>query len=400
MTFAIGATRGSRLDLLALAAVVLAAAAMAFGLPPRPLPTDSFLMIDYGLNTRQALTIQSMAIQSTAAGGGPVVYPEHFAYPPAFVVLLLAWLKLGAAAFPAWIGLSIAALVASLLAAARATGIDRRTGGLALAAIAVVVASYAIGWDLKARNVNLVYLAAITLALVTAERRPALAGLLLSLSIAIKLYSILFLPWLAWRRRWAWLGWSLAGLALWFLVLPGLWFGWQPELALTGAWWTALGPAGEPAYQAIFPGYLVSLHRTVAALMAAAPTDGAVIAATRALQLGWIALLAWMLGRRALSDAAEAALLVLAPLPLGPVLQPHHAAVMLLPAVVVLAGVSAPDVRPHQRWTVIAALAACFLVTQLGPGGVWRGAGLMTATLILALATGLGCGAGQRAKRL
>ncbi|MCC7047900.1 MAG: DUF2029 domain-containing protein [Alphaproteobacteria bacterium] len=395
MTLATGATRGSRLDQLAVVAVVLAAAMMAFGLPPRPQPTDSFLMIDYGLNTRQALTVQSMA-----AAGGPIVYPEHFAYPPAFVVLLLAWLKLGAAAFPAWIGLSIAALVASLLAAARATGIDRRAGGLALAAVAVVVVSYAIGWDLKARNVNLVYLAAIALALVAAARRPALAGLLLSLSIAIKLYSVLFLPWLAWRRRWKWLGWSLAGLALWFVVLPGLWFGWEPALALTRAWWTALGPAGEPAYQAIFPGYLVSLHRTVAGLMPAAPTDVAVIALTRALQLGWIALLAWMIGRGALPDAAEAALLVLAPLPLGPVLQPHHAAVMLLPAVVVLAGVSAPDAAPHRRWTGIAALAACFLATQVGPGGPWRGAGLMTATVILALAVGLGCGAGQRANRL
>lgn len=391
MTFGASATAGRRLDLLALAAVVLAAVAMAFGLPPRPLPTDSFLMIDYGLNTRQASTIQSMI-----AGGGAIAYPEHFAYPPPFVVLLLLWLKLGPFAFAAWIGLGIAALVATLLAAARATGIDRRAGGLAVAALAVVVASYAISWDLKARNVNLVYLAAIALALVAAERRPALAGLLLSLSIAIKLYSILFLPWLAWRRRWWWLGWSIAGLALWFVLLPTAWFGSEPALALTRAWWQALGPAGEPAYQAIFPGYLVSLHRTVAGIMAAPPTQGAVIAVTRALQFGWIALLAWMIWRVNLSPAAEAALLVLAPLPLGPMLQPHHAAVMLLPAVVVLAAIADPSIETRRRWIGIAAMAACFLVTQIGPGGVWRGVGLMAATLILAIAVSLD----QRGKRL
>ncbi len=384
MSFAVSPPIGRALDALALLAVLLAAVAMALGLPPKPLPTDSFLMVDYGLNTRQAVTIQQMA-----ASGNPVAWPEHYAYPPAYVVLMLGWLKLGDLAFPAWIALGIASLLAIVLLGAKATGLAARPGGIAAAALSVLVVSYAVGWDLKSRNVNLAYLLAILLALWLGARRPAFAGLLLSLSVAIKLYSVLFLPWLVWKRRWAWLGWTLAGLILWFAVLPALVFGPAEALALSEAWWTALGPAGDPAYQAVFPGYLISLHKTLASLLALPPTDMMVIAATRALQFAWLALVAGMLWRWPLDDVAAGALLVLAPLPLGPVLQPHHAAVMLLP-VLVLLGIAADDAAARARRIACAAmLVACFVLTQSGPGGTWRGVGILLTTLLLAVAVGL-----------
>lgn len=381
-------------DFLAVLAVTLAAAAMALGFPPKPLPVDSFQMVDYGLNTRQAVNVQAML--ATLRPGDPVVYPEHYAYAPAFVVLLLLWLKLGALAFPLWIAASVAAVPATVWAAARATGLDRRRFGVAIACLGVLVASYAIGWDLKAHNVNLIYLALIAVALVLAARRPALAGLLLSLSVAIKLYSILFLPWLLWRRRWAWLGWTVLGLVLWFALLPSLWFGWPEAVAATKAWWQALKPAGEAGYQALFPGYLVSLHKTLANLMALPPTDAAVVVATHALQAAWLALVGWLIWRGGLEPQAEAALLVLAPLPLGPVLQPHHAAVFLLPAIVVAATAADPQRPRAMRGWCGAALVLCTVLMQSGPGGTWRGAAIQLSTLILALAIALA----QREKRL
>lgn len=391
MTFAVSPTLGRTLDALALLAVLLAAIAMALGLPPQPLPTDSFLMVDYGLNTRQAVTIQQMA-----ASGAAVTWPEHYAYPPAYVVLMLGWLKLGSLAFPGWIALGIASLLAIVTVGAKQTGLAARPGGFAIAALAVLVVSYAVGWDLKSRNVNLAYLLAIMLALWLGARRPALAGLLLSLSVAIKLYSVLFIPWLVWQRRWAWLGWTLAGIALWFVVLPALVFGPSETVLLTKAWWIALGPASEPAYQAIFPGYLISLHKTLASLLSLPPTDGVVIGATRAVQLAWLALIAGMLWRLKLDDLSAGALLVLAPLPLGPVLQPHHAAVMLLPALVLLGDVVDDGRTRTRRLACIAALVACFVLTQTGPAGTWRGVGILLATLVLGVAVGFA----QRGKRL
>ncbi|MBL8705744.1 MAG: DUF2029 domain-containing protein [Rhodospirillales bacterium] len=400
MTFAVSPTIGRALDALALLAVLLAAVAMALGLPPKPLPTDSFLMVDYGLNTRQAVTIQQLA-----AAGGSVTWPEHYAYPPAYVVLMLGWLKLGALAFPAWIALGIAALLAIVVVGAKDTGLARRPGGIAVAALAVLVVSYAVGWDLKSRNVNLAYLLAILLALWLGARRPALAGLLLSLSVAIKLYSVLFLPWLVWKRRWAWLCWTLAGIGLWFAALPMLVFGPAETILLTKAWWVALGPAGEPAYQAMFPGYLISLHKTLAGLLSLPPTDAQVVYATRALQIAWLALIAWMLWRWPPDDLSSGALLVLAPLPLGPVLQPHHAAVMLLPALVLLA-IAADDAASRAKRAASAAvLLLCFVLTQSGPAGTWRGVSILLATLILAVSVGALSRAGavgllQRVKRL
>jgi len=391
LTFAVSPTLGRALDALALLAVLLAAVAMALGLPPKPLPTDSFLMVDYGLNTRQAETILEMA-----TGARPIAWPEHYAYPPAYVVLMLGWLKLGALAFPAWIALAIASLLAVVVVSAKATGLAARPGGIAVAALSVLVVSYAVGWDLKSRNVNLAYLGAIVLALWFGARRPALAGLLLSLSMAIKLYSVLFLPWLVWRRRWVWLAWTLAGIALWFVVLPMLVFGPLQAVALTKAWWIALGPAGDPAYQAIFPGYLISLHKTLASLLALPPTDAGVIAATRVLQFAFLALIAWMLWRYPLDDLSAGALLVLAPLPLAPILQPHHAAVMLLPALALLAIAADDTVSRFRRVASAAVLLLCFVLTQSGPAGTWRGVAILLATLILALSVGML----QRVKRL
>lgn len=400
MTFAVSPTLGRTLDALALLAVLLAATAMALGLPPKPLPADSFLMVDYGLNTRQAVTIRQMA-----ASGSPVTWPEHYAYPPAYVVLMLGWLKLGALAFPAWIALAIASLLAIVVVGAKETGLAARPGGFAVAALSVLVVSYAVGWDLKSRNVNLAYLLAIMAALWLGQRRPALAGLLLSLSVAIKLYSVLFIPWLVWRRRWAWLAWTLAGIALWFVVLPMVVFGPAEAILLTKAWWIALGPASEPAYQAIFPGYLISLHKTLAGVLSLPPTDALVIYATRAVQLAWLTPIAWMLWRLPLDDLSAGALLVLAPLPLGPVLQPHHAAVMLLPVLVLLGDVVDDGQTRTRRLACIAALVACFVLTQTGPAGTWRGVGILLATLVLAVAVGalsraVAVGFAQRVKRL
>jgi len=174
---------------------------------------------------------------------------------------------------------------------------------------------------------------------------------------------------------------------------------------LTKAWWIALGPAGEPAYQAIFPGYLISLHKTLASVLSLPPTDGQAIAATRAVQLAWLALIAWMLWRWPLGDLGVGALLVLAPLPLGPVLQPHHAAVMLLPALALLAVAADGTASRARRIGCGAALAACFVLTQSGPAGTWRGVGILLAALVLAVAVGAlsrvgAVGFGQRVKRL
>jgi len=371
------------LDFAALAAVLSWAAVMLFGLPPAPPTTDSMAMVDFGLNTRQAKIIEAMVAEA-AQGRGSVVYPNHYAYPPAFVVLMLIWLKLGAWAYPAWLGLMLAALVATLGAGARLSGLGLHPGRPAIAALAALVALYAIGWDLRTRNVNLVYLAVALLGLVQAARRPAMAGMLLSLSAALKLYSVLFVPWLAWRRQWRFLGWTLAGFALWFAVLPVLWFGWRGAWTLTLAWIEALRVIGAPVYQDIFPGYLVTLPKAVAWLRPGPADDPIARAIVSGVQLAWVGFVLWSLWRRKLSFGAETALLLLLPLPLAPLLQPHHTVVFLMPVLVLLEATAREGLPLRERLPGAAVLGVAALLTQTGPAGGGRALMTMAATLLLA----------------
>lgn len=377
-------------DAVALAAVIAWAVVLLFGLPPRTPTSDSMAMVDYGLNTRQAVIIDTMVAKArtgpNAMQGGDIVYPNHYAYPPAFVVLMLLWLKLGSWAFPAWLVLIMGALVASLIAGARFTGIGAAPGRFAVAALAVALTLYALGWDLRTRNVNLIYLAVALIGVACAARRPAAGGLLLSLSAALKLYSVLFLPWLAWRRQWRALAWMLAGLAVWFVLLPGMWFGWPGAWRLTWAWLDALRLIGQPAYQDIFPGYLVTLPRAVSWLVGEPTADPLVIAITRAVQLAWLGLVVWRIWRGALSAAAEAALLVLLPLPFAPLLQPHHLVVFLLPALVLLAEAIGRDVPMRRRIAAALAAIGAGVLMQTGPAGGGRALATMLTTVLLAAA--------------
>jgi hypothetical protein len=375
------------IDGAALAIVALWAIALLLGLPPTAPTTDSMAMVDYGLNTRQAVIIDAM-VAKALQGQGAIVYPNHYAYPPAFVVLMLLWLKLGTWAYSAWLALILLSLFAALVAGARFAHVGLAPGRLAIAALAVLVAIYPLGWDLRTRNVNLVYLAVALLGLAAADRRPATGGMLLSLSAALKLYSVLFLPWLAWRRQWRVLGWMTGGIVFWFVLLPVAWFGWRGAWHLTWAWLEALRVIGEPGYQEIFPGYLVTLPRAVAFALAGPADDPGVTAVVRGLQLAWAGFVLWRLWRGGLSPAGEASLLMLLPLPLAPLLQPHHLVVFLLPGMVLLAEAARAGATKRGRIVVAITLLGAFFLMQSGPAGGGRALATMLTTLLLAAALG------------
>jgi hypothetical protein len=86
-------------------------------------------------------------------------------------------------------------------------------------------------------QVDLFILLALTLccgALV--RQRHTLAGMLLAFTIVLKMLPILFLGYLALRRSWKALGWSLVGIGLFFL-LPVLGYGTERFSGLLQMWW-------------------------------------------------------------------------------------------------------------------------------------------------------------------
>ena len=163
--------------------------------------------------------INLVGAQTILASGS---YREFFYYPVPYLILQ-EWL--GALGVPAasllWFGLMVMGGVGALALAIDGVGLaaHRRRWPLALAATFGVY--YFVQWDLRAGNSNLIVLGLTLLALRAGSRgRVGSAGALLSFAVACKLYALVFVPYLAWRREWRWLACAVLGLFGWFVALP------------------------------------------------------------------------------------------------------------------------------------------------------------------------------------
>jgi hypothetical protein len=164
---------------------------------------------------------------------------EHyqFKYLPAFAVLTipLSFVPLPIAKV-AWFTGSAALLAMFIWISLRLLPERRRPVSL-LALVAIVVLGKFFGHELILGQVNILFgvLAASAFLAMRTGREP-LAGALIALTIAIKPYGVLFLPWLAARRRMPSMAAAVAtGLVV--ALLPVAIYGAGDTIALHQAWW-------------------------------------------------------------------------------------------------------------------------------------------------------------------
>ena len=164
---------------------------------------------------------------------------EHyrFKYLPAFAVLTipLSFVPL-ATAKVAWFSASAALLVLLIWISLRLLP-ERRRSSTLLALITVVVLGKFFGHELILGQVNILFgVLAATAFLAMRSGREPLAGALIALTIAIKPYGVLFLPWLAARRKLPSLAAAIVtGVAI--ALLPVAIYGVSETIALHRAWW-------------------------------------------------------------------------------------------------------------------------------------------------------------------
>jgi hypothetical protein len=92
--------------------------------------------------------------------------------------------------------------------------------------------------DLSHGNINLFILFLVVAALYALRRgRDITAGVLLALGIACKVTPALFVPYFAWKRAWKTLAGCLAGLVLFFGLLPGCFLGMGHNARLLASWY-------------------------------------------------------------------------------------------------------------------------------------------------------------------
>jgi alpha-1,2-mannosyltransferase len=337
---------------------------------------------DYTLNLRHSREVDASH-----------AYPFGFTYPPPSVLLRLGfgWLgfQLGGGI---WIVLSGVSLLVSSLIILRTLGRLGKPGWGMLALVSLVLVKYPFEFEYKYVNSNAMFLALVLAAIALIDSRPTLAGLFLSLSIALKLYSVMFLLWLLMTRRFRAAMSTVVFSLAWFGAAPILYWGWTGAWEINAAWIQRVRETGSREFPvAYLPyAYLVSLHAMVLTLLERLPLQNSLdlaLYATRGFQVVWsIAVVAALaFGRRDRGPhtrLTNIALLLLLPLPLSGQLQPHHL-VVLLPGSMLLSSVAVDRSQSRGlRALSIVVLAAAFVVMEFGPRPPWRGLVVNAAVLL------------------
>lgn len=370
----------------------------AFGTPGKKPAGETGRFGDHSINESM-----SLAVADSLRGIGE--YPRGFTYPPPGVVVRI-WLHDLAGEWSGWIwiGALVVATFAAFSLTFRLLGIVEHPMRFVIGLIAFMTARYYVGYDLRIANCNGMALAVTLAALLAIEcRRGRCAGVLLATAIALKLYSVVFIPYWMWRREFRAVAWLIIGLAIWFVAVPTFQWGPTDAAKVTRDWLSEVRATGDPGFSDTFVAYLVSLDRTVGVYFG--PGDLAARSAAmavKAAKLTWIALLfGYFVAALANSTQptarqrfCDACVLFLAPLPLSPLLQPHHLAVVL-PAHLLFATTfveSLQDSRDRPRFArivSIAVLVGSVLLIELGPAGPLRGLAVHAHLVILILGLGL-----------
>lgn len=330
--------------------------------------------------------------------------PQGFLYPPATVLLHLALGQVGLKPSAViWMVLLIGATLLCLEASLYLLWLSHHPARYVMALLALSSVEYFFEWDLKYLNGNVLYLASLLTALILIQKAKFQgAACLLALSIVLKLYSVVFLPYFLLKRYYRLCFATGFWLVLFFVVLPISYFGFANAWTVTDSWVHSILDSRDSTLPLWWPGYMTGLHKTLLILLTATAGNGrynvadlpldVVSALTHAIQFVWVLIVSLYfvvtrhrspnvpLGTRLMIDAGVLSLLVL---PLSPVVQPHHGVVMLIPAMVLIRVIFDASVAPPLRSSLAAILCACYVELQFGPALQLRGIGMMTCVTIL-----------------
>src|SRR5262245_39999315 len=256
----------------------------------------------------------------------------------------------------AWYFLMVAGLVVCLRASLVQERNETRAAWLLVGLVVILIADAPISWDLRNANSNLICIGLVMAGYALVGRIPVLAGIFVALAFSIKLYSGLLLVYLFFNGpRRATTAAAATVFILWLGLPVGL-FGTDGTLRLYSGWSDQVRTIGDPPLHASLatrPGGppIVSLQTAVVNLTGAEFGSDTTRAWLSAIETIWLAALlvyAWRCrgtfcvpipSRAVLADWV---VLMLAPLPFSPWLEPYHA-VPVLVAVLLCVAVALDD---------------------------------------------------------
>jgi hypothetical protein len=332
-------------------------------------------------------------------------YPTDgiFPYSPS-AVLIFRGLGIGgpAAFMAAWYFLMAAGLVLTMRAGVAQERHDVQAAWPLIGAAAVLCADSPISWDLRNTNSNLIYLGLIMAGYGLIGRLPMLAGALIGLSVSFKLYSGLLLLWLFVNGPRRAVGAALITVLILWVVLPAILFGEAGTLALYAGWKEQLRMISDPLVHASFMTKntgppLVTLERAIVNFTGGAVGSSATLFWLSAVRSIWVAALLWYLSRcrfafpvaiPSRAALADWIVLLLAPLPFSPWLEPYHAIPIFVGAVLCVTIVLDDNLARSDRMAALAAMATLLLFIVFRVPFGYRGFGLGAQFLVLVLCLG------------
>lgn len=161
----------------------------------------------------------------------------QFKYLPGFALLVSPIALMPERAAKAlWFSAAAVLMLVLLALSLAALPAPRLPPALLLALTFVAMAKF-YAHEMVLGQVNLLFAVLATLALVRLRHRGEVAGgLLFALTVAVKPYAIIFMPWLVTRRRHVALTAMVGGVIV-LLLAPAIWFGWHANAQLLADWW-------------------------------------------------------------------------------------------------------------------------------------------------------------------
>ena len=235
-------------------------------------------------------------------------------------------------------------------------------------------------FDIRALNINIVLLCLVLLSIFCLQQGyQGWAGFLLALSVVVKLYSVfLILLWLYKKKYKAFFYFTVVSLIL-FVLIPAFCLGWGNAFALTIDWLEGVKSTSTAQAATLMSCYLVSFNRAVVAVAGATRETGisALSGVTwhflniilTVFKVFWAVFSIWtlyLIERRQKTDKImrQVGVLLIMPLPMSPLLQPHHL-VLILPALFILfKGVIIPHIRISYKLVSIFSGIFIFIFSQ------------------------------------
>jgi len=170
----------------------------------------------------------------------------QFKYLPAFAILTIPLGNVPLETAKAiWFMTSVALLMLLLTLSLRLLPVRRRPPWVVVTLTVVVMAKF-YGHELVLGQMNLLFGVIVTaMAIAAVHGREAAAGALAALAIVVKPYAVIFLPWLAARRRVTSTIVALLGGVV-IIALPSVLYGVQGTIQLHRDWWSTVTTSTAP----------------------------------------------------------------------------------------------------------------------------------------------------------